>query len=40
MLDHGALSEVFDTYRQALRSSVQTFSIGGRFFDFNYPYFD
>src|SRR5262245_50692108 len=35
MLDHGALSDVFDTYRQALHYPVRTFSIGGRFFDFN-----
>ena len=35
MLDYHALSEVFDTYRQAVHTPVRTFSIGGRFFDFN-----
>ena len=35
MLDYQALSEVFATYRRALDIPVRTFSIGGRFFDFN-----
>jgi dihydropteroate synthase len=35
VLDYQAFSEVFDTYRQALGTPVRTFSIGGRFFDFN-----
>ena len=35
MLDYHALSEVFDLYRQALNTPVRTFSMGGRFFDFN-----
>jgi dihydropteroate synthase len=35
VLDYHAFSEVFDTYRQALGTPVRTFSIGGRFFDFN-----
>jgi dihydropteroate synthase len=35
MLDYRALSDIFDTYRKALHYPVRTFSIGGRFFDFN-----
>lgn len=35
MLDHRALSEVFDAYRQALHYDVRSFSVGGRVFDFN-----
>jgi dihydropteroate synthase len=35
VLDYHTLSEVFATYRQALDIPVRTFSIGGRFFDFN-----
>jgi dihydropteroate synthase len=35
VLDYQAFSEVFTTYRQALGTPVRTFSIGGRFFDFN-----
>jgi dihydropteroate synthase len=35
VLDSHALSGIFDTYRQALNTPVRTFSIGGRFFDFN-----
>jgi dihydropteroate synthase len=35
VLDYHALREVFDTYRQKFNTSVRTFSIGGRFFDFN-----
>lgn len=35
MLDYRALSDVFDTYRNALDRPVRTFTIGERFFDFN-----
>jgi dihydropteroate synthase len=35
VLDHRALSDVFDTYRHALDQPVRSFTIGGRFFDFN-----
>jgi dihydropteroate synthase len=35
VLDHRALSDVFDAYRQALDKPVRTFTIGERFFDFN-----
>ena len=35
MLDHRALHELFDTYRPALDRPVRTFTIGGRWFDFN-----
>ena len=35
VLDYYALSEVFDLYRQALNTPVRTFSMGGRYFDFN-----
>jgi dihydropteroate synthase len=35
VLDYHALSKVFDLYRQTLNTPVRTFSLGGRFFDFN-----
>jgi dihydropteroate synthase len=35
VLDQRALYEIFDTYRPALARPVRTFTIGGRFFDFN-----
>jgi dihydropteroate synthase len=35
VLDHRALSAVFHTYRRGLDTPVQTFTIGGRLFDFN-----
>ena len=35
MLDHRALCDVFDRYRQAFDTSVRTFTIGERLFDFN-----